>query len=88
MQLNNATAQGSVDVNAFQSYSYLEAYNQEHQNAQLAALGTTYLEPLGIYSDKYKKVSQIPNGATVAIANNPANTLVAFYYFKALASSN
>ncbi|MBU9788474.1 metal ABC transporter substrate-binding protein [Lentilactobacillus sp. IMAU92037] len=74
VQLNNATAQGSVDVNAFQSYSYLEAYNKEHKTAQLAALGTTYLEPLGIYSDKYKKVTQIPNDATIAIANNPANT--------------
>lgn len=74
VQLNNATAQGSIDVNAFQSYSYLQAYNQEHQKAQLAALGTTYLEPLGIYSDKYKKVSELPDGATIAIANNPANT--------------
>lgn len=74
VQLNNATAQGSVDVNALQSYSYLVAYNKEHKSSQLAALGTTYLEPLGIYSDKYKKISQIPNGATIAIANNPANT--------------
>ncbi len=74
VQLNNATAQGSVDVNAFQSYSYLEAYNQEHKNSQLAALGTTYLEPLGIYSQKYRTVKQIPSGATIAIANNPANT--------------
>ncbi|MFD1125190.1 MetQ/NlpA family ABC transporter substrate-binding protein [Lentilactobacillus raoultii] len=74
VQLNNATAQGSVDVNAFQSYAYLKAYNQEHKKNQLAALGTTYLEPLGIYSDKYKHINQIPNGATVAIANNPANT--------------
>lgn len=74
VQLNNATAQGSVNVNAFQSYSYLEAYNKEHKTAQLAALGTTYLEPLGIYSDKYKKVTQIPSHATIAIANNPANT--------------
>lgn len=74
VQLNNATAQGSIDVNAFQSYSYLQAYNQEHQKAQLAALGTTYLEPLGIYSDKYKKVNELPDGATIAIANNPANT--------------
>ncbi|PAK58597.1 metal ABC transporter substrate-binding protein [Lentilactobacillus kefiri] len=74
VQLNNATAQGSVDVNAFQSYSYLQAFNQEHKKNQLVALGTTYLEPLGIYSDKYKKISQIPNGATIALANNPANT--------------
>ena len=72
--LNKATANGQIDVNAFQSWSYLQAYNKENKNGQLAALGTTYLEPMGIYSDHYKKISQVPDGATVAIANNPANT--------------
>jgi len=74
VHLNNGTAQGNIDVNAFQSYSYYEAYNKQHQKQQLSALGTTYLEPMGIYSKKYEKVSQIPDGATIAIANNPANT--------------
>lgn len=72
--LNKATANGQIDVNAFQSWSYLQAYNKENKNGQLAALGTTYLEPMEIYSDHYKKISQVPDGATVAIANNPANT--------------
>lgn len=72
--LNKATANGEIDVNAFQSWSYLQAYNKENKQHQLSALGTTYLEPMGIYSDRYKKLSQIPDGATVAIANNPANT--------------
>lgn len=72
--LNRATASGEIDVNAFQSWSYLQAYNKENKKAQLAALGTTYLEPMGLYSDKYKSVKEIPDGATVAIANNPANT--------------
>lgn len=73
-QLNKATTEGQVDVNAFQSWSYYLAYNKQNPNGKLAALGTTYLEPLGIYSKKYKKVSDIPDGTTVAIANNPANT--------------
>ncbi|NRN73451.1 Lipoprotein 28 [Lactobacillus helveticus] len=30
------------------------------------------MEPLGIYSKKYKKIKDIPNGATIAIANNPS----------------
>lgn len=72
--LNRATASGEIDVNAFQSWSYLQAYNKENKKAQLAALGTTYLEPMGLYSDKYKNIKDIPDGATVAIANNPANT--------------
>lgn len=74
VQLNKATADGSVDVNAFQSYSYFNAYNQQNSKKKLAALGTTYLEPLGIYSDKYDSIEAIPAGATIALANNPANT--------------
>lgn len=73
VSLNNAAANGDVDVNAFQSWSYLKAYNQKHKN-KLVALGTTYLEPMGLYSDRYKHVADLPDGATIAIANNPANT--------------
>lgn len=72
--LNRATANGEIDVNAFQSWSYLQAYNKENKGKPLAALGTTYLEPMGLYSDRYKSINDIPTGATVAIANNPANT--------------
>ncbi|WP_395320012.1 MetQ/NlpA family ABC transporter substrate-binding protein [Fructilactobacillus frigidiflavus] len=72
--LNKATTQGKVDVNAFQSYAYLVAYNKNNPDHKLSILGTTYLEPMGIYSKKYHSLKQIPNGATIAIANNPANT--------------
>lgn len=73
-QLNQATSEGQVDVNAFQSLSYLEAYNKQNPKGKLAVVGTTYLEPMGVYSKKYDKVSQIPDGTTIAIANDPANT--------------
>lgn len=72
VQLNKAVADGSVDVNAFQSYSYYLAYNKQNKNNKLAALGTTYLEPMGIYSKKYQKIDDIPTGATIAIADNPS----------------
>lgn len=73
-QLNAATSDGQVDVNAFQSLTYLKAYNKQNPKGKLAVLGTTYLEPLGVYSKKYKKLSDIPDGTTIAIANDPANT--------------
>lgn len=75
VQLNNATAEHNVNVNAFQSYSYLKSYNHENPKHKLINLGTTYLEPMGIYSDKYQTIKTIPTGATIAIADNPANTL-------------
>lgn len=72
--LNKATTQGKVDVNAFQSDAYLVAYNQKNPEHKLSVLGTTYLEPMGIYSKKYHSLKQIPDGSTIAVADNPANT--------------
>lgn len=72
VQLNNAVAQGDLDANAFESWSYLETYNHQHPKTKLSAIGTTYYEAMGLYSNHYKKVSQIPKGATIAIANNPS----------------
>ncbi|CAK8054451.1 MetQ/NlpA family ABC transporter substrate-binding protein [Eupransor demetentiae] len=74
VSLNKATAEGTVDVNAFQSYTYLVAYNDKNPKEQLSLLGTTYLEPMGIYSAKYHALDEIPDGGTIAIADNPANT--------------
>lgn len=71
-QLNEATSDGQVSVNAFQSWSYMKAYNKQNPSGKLVALGTTYLEPMGIYSKEYKKISDIPDGTTVAIENDPA----------------
>ncbi len=72
-QLNDETANGDIDVNAFQSYAFLKSYNKETTGKKVAALGTTYLEPVGIYSKKYKSVKDLPNGASVGISSNPAN---------------
>jgi ABC-type metal ion transport system, periplasmic component/surface antigen len=72
LQLNDATKNGQVDVNAFQSYSYFQDYNKT-THANLVAFTTTYLEPMAIYSKKAKNLSVIKNGATIAIPNDPAN---------------
>lgn len=70
---NSATAEGQLDVNAFQSYAYFQQYNKLNPSEKLAALGTTYLEPMGLYSKKYKQLREIPDGATIGISNDPAN---------------
>ncbi|WP_057736560.1 MetQ/NlpA family ABC transporter substrate-binding protein [Liquorilactobacillus uvarum] len=74
ISLNTATAENKIDVNAFQSYAYYIAFNKSSKVGKLADLGTTYLEPMGIYSNKYKTVKSIPDGSTIALADNPANT--------------
>ena len=71
--LNQSTANGDVDVNAFQSYSYFEAFNKDNAHHKLAALGTTYIEPMGLFSEKYKSVKDIPDGVTFAVAQDDAD---------------
>ncbi|HAT54072.1 MAG TPA: metal ABC transporter substrate-binding protein [Lactobacillus sp.] len=73
VQLNQATGDGTIPVNAFQSFSYMEAYNKENPTRKLTAVGTTYLEPMGLYSKKYKHLKSLPKGATVGIPEDPAN---------------
>lgn len=73
VQMNKATSQGTVDANAFQSWTYLGAYNKQNPKGKLTAVGTTYLEPMGIYSKKYSNVKDIPEGATIALANDAAD---------------
>lgn len=70
--MNTAVANKEVDINAFQSYAYLVAFNQENTD-KIAPLSTTYLEPMGIYSSKIKKLPEFQTGATIAIPNDGAN---------------
>ncbi|MER1934799.1 MAG: MetQ/NlpA family ABC transporter substrate-binding protein [Priestia megaterium] len=71
-QLNTATVEGEVDVNAFQSWAYLKSFNEE-SGSDLTAFSTTYLEPMGIYTDKFNGVEDVTEGSIVAIADNPSN---------------
>ncbi len=70
---NTATVDGDVDANAFQSIGYLESFNAENPE-KLVPIATTYVEPLGIYSEKFQSIDDITEGATVALADNPSNT--------------
>lgn len=72
-QLNNAAVEGQADVNAFQSLGYLLSFNKDSQE-ELVPIATTYMEPMGIYSDKYQSIDEVKDGALVALADNPANT--------------
>ena len=73
LPLNKSVADGIVDANAFQSLGYLNSFNKESNNS-IVPIGTTYIEPMGIYSKKYKSIEEIKDGAIVALADNPSNT--------------
>ena len=71
--LNESVADGTVDANAFQSIGYLQGFNEANAN-KLVPVGTTYIEPMGLYSKKVKSLNDLPNGAKVALPDNPYNT--------------
>ena len=56
--LNQAVAEGSVDANAFQSIGYLQGFNASN-SSKLTPIGTTYIEPMGLYSKKVKSLKKV-----------------------------
>ncbi|PLR99266.1 MetQ/NlpA family ABC transporter substrate-binding protein [Bacillus sp. T33-2] len=69
---NTALAEGELDVNAFQTVAYFDVFIKEHK-LDLVPIATTVLAPMGIYSDKYKDVKDIPQGAKIALPNDTSN---------------
>jgi len=71
VQPNVAVIAGDLDANFFQHVPYLET-NAEWSSKLVSAFGV-HVEPFGLYSSKYKKITDLPNGATIAIPNDPSN---------------
>lgn len=71
-QPNPALAEGEVDLNQFQHIIYLAQFN-EANDGDLVPIGATAIYPLGLYSTQYESVEDIPDGATVAVPNDPSN---------------
>ena len=69
---NDAVEYGEIDANYFQHIPYLESFNTEH-GYHLVNAGGIHVEPIALYSSKYSSLSDIPNGAVVAIPNDPTN---------------
>jgi D-methionine transport system substrate-binding protein len=70
---NVSLAAGDIDVNYFQHIPFLE-------NAKAAAgfdlvpYAPGIINNVGLYSKKYKSFAELPEGASVAIANDPINS--------------
>jgi len=69
---NQALDAGELDANSFQHEPYLD--NQvKDRGYKIVKVGLTVNFPIGIYSTKYKSWGEIPDGATIAIPNDPTN---------------
>lgn len=72
IQPNQALKDDEVDANFFQHPAYMEQFNEAH-DANLVAIQAVYHAMLGAYSNKYKTLEELPEGAVVAVANDSTN---------------
>lgn len=71
--INPALAKGDLDANFFQHVPYLENSNKEN-DFDLVNVGAIHIEPFGVYSKEYKSLDELPDGATIIMSNNVAET--------------
>lgn len=69
---NVALADGSLDANAYQHEPYLQAMIND-RGYDLAVAGYTFVYPIGAYSEKHSSIEDLPNGAQIALPNDPSN---------------
>lgn len=69
---NTALAEGEIDANMFQHQPYLDVVLAK-KAYPLVSIGKMFIYPVGLYSNKYKKLNELPEGAVIGIPNDPSN---------------
>lgn len=72
VQPDLALGNGEINVNLFQHTVYLENFAKEHK-LDLSSVISVPTASMGIFSKKYKKIEEVPSGATVTIPNDVPN---------------
>src|SRR5476649_1243729 len=78
---NELLAHGDVDANYFQHLPYLKSQEQA-LGEKLAVAANVHIEPLGVYSSKYKSYKEVPDNGKVAVPNNVTNLSRALYLLR------
>ena len=73
VQPNTQVAEKRLDANYFQTLPYLENFNKGKGTNLVTVIGV-HVEPIGGYSKKIKNISELKDGATVAIPNEGSNS--------------
>jgi len=72
IQPNAALDAGDIDVNTYQHRPFLASQNSM-RGYKLTPVGDGVVQQMGIYSKRYTALSELPDGARVAIPNDPTN---------------
>lgn len=81
-QQNPALAAGDLDANSFQHQPYLDE-QVKARGYKIAAVAKTIVFPMGVYSKKVKSLAELPQGAKLAVPNDPSNEGRALLLFQA-----
>lgn len=81
-QPNPALSAGDIDMNWFQHIAYLSNYNVEKGDS-LQIVGPTVIYPMALFSNKHDSIDALPEGAEVAIPNDPVNEARALFLLEA-----
>ena len=77
-QLDEATATGQFAANIYQHIHWLNEVVKS-TGMKLTAIGPVFQWAYSIYSSKYKSLAALPQGAQIALLNDPANTAQALW---------
>lgn len=69
---NSAAADGDVDANFYEHKPFLAVANQ-NRHFGLVAVAPGLIMPMGLFSHKITSLADLPDGSTVAVANDPVN---------------
>jgi D-methionine transport system substrate-binding protein len=69
---NKALADKEIDANYFQHIPYLKSQIAEN-GYDFVNAGGIHIEPIGVYSQKYKSLDELPDGATIIMSNSVAD---------------
>ena len=69
---NTALEDGELDANFFQHGPYLEDFNKEN-GTHIVSVASIHFEPMGLYAGKTAALSDIADGATIAVPNDTTN---------------
>ncbi|SNY96265.1 MetQ/NlpA family ABC transporter substrate-binding protein [Halomonas sp. hl-4] len=69
---NAALDDGSLDANAYQHEPYMQSMVND-RGYDFAIAGYTFVYPIGAYSEKYDSIEELPEGAQIALPNDPSN---------------
>ena len=72
VQPNVQLAEKRLDANFFQHQLYLDEFNRG-KGTDLVTVARIHVEPFGAYSAKVKAFSELPQGGTVILPNDPSN---------------